>query len=193
MVDEIIGIRNKFNTSKSTAMFIDEKTGKALRYRTMQKWWNLACKDLQIYNKPIHRLRALGFSVLYESSGHDLALVRQVCGWQSEAWNHYSGQRRDKLPLYFNAIASMLGNNLICDTLNSPVSIKVGTLISENKEVLERVETIDKAFMGNLAKTRYNSDVDRIEQLLKHLGYKLEVIKVSVSDTQSAFDNQPQQ
>lgn len=173
MEDHIRSIREKFNTKKSDALFICEQTGGRLHYRTMQKWWRKACKELEIKNKPIHRLRALGFYVLYESSGHDMLLVKEVCGWQSDAFKYYSSSRKDKLPTYFAAIGGMLGNNIICDELNSPISKQVAELARNNKGIIDANDSIDRVFFSNLSKTNFNSEIDKIENFLKLVRKKL--------------------
>lgn len=182
--DFLLGIisqrREEYNKSKNNAIFIDERTGGPLRYRTMKKWWSIACKDLKITGKPIHRLRALAFFFIYKASNHNIELCKQICGWQSSAYKFYVSSYTDEMPHLSKTISRLATGWVYPDEDKSSIGDALVAAMASSSKTLDQIAAdvkVDRMMLGHLMELGLNPELAKIEAIAKYLGYRITLTK----------------
>lgn len=73
------------------------------------------CREMKLGKRNIHLLRAFAFAQLYEQSGHNLEMVKQIVGWDSESYKYYVGtfeQERKSIAVGWEAEMENLANGV---------------------------------------------------------------------------------
>ena len=178
-IAKIKRIRESYIKKDTNAIFIDEKTGGRLQYDTLHKWWSKACAKLNITKRTIHRLRALAFYLIYKSSGHNLELTKQVCGWQSSAFRHYVGSMGDELPSLSKSITQLAKGIHYSSNNNSLICASISKAIME-RDGFEKLiaEGFPKSWLEQFTLSTFNAEITRFERFAKNNWTTLQVVSI---------------